>query len=278
MPVDALFPLVGNAQVAVRSRGMQSGPLAGRWILQSAEIGVSVRSPYDVRSLGVADNLRATSVGGVTSATFGSMPMSKEPTQVSVSAHWRAAHANDDIRPVADQLRRLWTHVPRLNRRPLVQFRWAHVVLDEAWVTQARIVYVDGLYDTGLPRAFTASITVSEARPKVLERTTRFEGSTRYRRIGTGETFETLAWEEYRDPDAGIALRRWNTHLSMYGESTGDVVRLPDRSHSVLRQSLDPVSPALRGDVFRYLQTFADERISRRGPGLAALETELELA
>lgn len=279
-PLDAAARLANVGAGLVLANGVV-GRLSpfddAAWELISDEIGLKVTAPYEIRQVAIDEGVRTTTFGGLTDASLNSAPVPNEPRALSVGCEFRAEHFGVDITPIHLDLVRMQNFDARLGRRPLVRLRWKHIEV-EGWLSAASVNFIDGSFQgTGFPRAFTVAITVSQAGPRELERTSRFNRETKQRRIGHGETFESLAQEEYGDPDDGILVRRYNPQVSLDGEQPGDVIRLLDSSHPKMRDTREPVSPALGGDVSVVLQRFAERRLGVSGPGFLALETELGL-
>lgn len=259
--------------------GVQHGPIPARWVLASDELGLSVRAPHEVRSVSESLNPNTTSFGGVMDAEQSTMRTPSGARSIAVSAQWRARHSNDDIRPEAETLRTLTNINPQLGRAPLVTLQWSDLSVT-GWIDAISIDWVDGVFDTPpyLPQAFMVRLSVVRAQARVMDRTNRFERFTRYRRLGAGESLESVAWRTYRDPDMGNVLRRNNPTLAFTGEAPGDVVRIYEPASSIIRGGDPrPQSPALGGNVAAILQQFAEERLAHSGPGLVALEGELGL-
>lgn len=256
------------------------GPRAGQWRLVSTEINVSVRAPHEVLAVGESFNLRNIGIGGPFDARQSSARISDGPHKMSVAAEWRADHNADDITPIARTIKRLVAKHEGLGRPPICELRWAGESI-RGQVSAFQLDWVHGVFDTPpyYKRGFVVALTVSEQLSRDLPSTGRFFPSTRQVRLGDGQTFESVAWDEYRDPDQGVVLRRINPHIPLSGESDGDVVRVLHRGHPDLRVDLAPVSPAFleTGDLRSTLQSFAVDRLRMRGPGLEALELELGL-
>ena len=280
--MTSAFPatLLQRGQRRESGAGVQRGPISARWLLASEEIDVSIRAPHAVRAVQESFNLQSTTFGSMTDAEMSSMMTTSQPRTIAVTAEWRARNNRDDIRGDSEKLKRLAKHEPKVRRHPLILFRWAHLHL-EGWVSNLSFDWIDGVFDSPpyLPQAFLVRLTVMRAQPRVLERTSRFERFTKYRRLGAGETFDSLAFAEYGDPDLGNTLRRHNPQIALTGEVPGDVVRIFEPTSSIIQQGdPQPQSPALGGSVHTLLQLMAEERLSVRGPGLAALEAELGLS
>lgn len=260
--------------------GVQRGPVEARWLLMSEELGISVRAPHEVRAVQHNINLNMTTFGALSDDERSSMMMPSDPQTLSVTAEWRARDNEDDIRPDAKALITLATKDKKRRRHPLVSIKWAHLSIDPGWVSSMVFDWVDGVFDSPpfLPQAFVVRLSVTRTRPRILERTSRFERFTKFRTLGGGETFESVAWTEYGDPDLGNVLRRNNPTIPLTGEASGDVIRIYDRDNSIIREA-DPLpqSPALGGDVRELLQRMAEERLQTRGLSLAQLEAELGL-
>lgn len=254
------------------------GVNAGRFLLTSFEVALPVRAPHEVRRVSVDEGLRSTTFGGVNDTEFNTARIAGDPQRLSMSAEWRASGSLDDIRGDHNRLRQLSRHNPALGRPPIVRLSWAHLEI-EGYVTELRVIYLDGVFLTPphLPRAFRAELTVSRVRPRSVARSQRFIAETTFRTISAGETLESVAFDAYGDPDLGNVLRRHNPQLSLDGEVDGDTVRILDTDDPRLRDTPEPVSPALGGNVDALLQQFADERLGRNGPGITALEEELGL-
>lgn len=252
----------------------------GRWILSSSENGVTVQSPYHVRELSVDYGANATSIGSSLDAERSAQRRASEPRSVSFAATWRAEHSADDIRPHRRSIERLFEHDPGLGRVPRVLFEWAGIETLEGLITSLQIEWTDGVFPTPpyLPRAFMADLTIERQQRRQFEAGTRFQRETTQRRVGSGEDFEHLAWRQYGDPYLGIMLRRTNPEISQFGLRPGDVVRMLDETHPRMRESVEPASPALLGDVEELLQSFAEERLALSGAvGVEALWEELGL-
>ncbi len=274
------FTVIDRDTSGLAGSGIQRGAVQARWILASEEVGVSVRAPHEVRAVQENLNLQATTFGSLTDSEFSSMMMASQPRTIGCTAEWRARNNRDDIRPDSEKLKRLAKKDPKVGRHPLILFRWAHLNL-EGYVQSMTFEWVDGVFDAPpfLPQGFVVRLTVVAAQPRILERSSRFERFTKYRRLGSGETFDSVAWDEYGDPDIGNTLRRHNPQVALTGEVPGDVIRIFEPSNKIIREAdAEPQSPALGGDVHVLLQAMAEERLEIRGPGLAALEASLGLA
>ena len=258
--------------------GVQRGPIPARWVLASDEVGTSVRAPHEVRSVTEDMGLQTEAFGALTDAEQSVVRTVSAPRSFAFTAQWRAQHSEDDIRGEADKLRKLAEVDGKLGRPPLVAFQWAHLRI-EGWIASMRFEWVDGTFANGFPQAFEVAISVHRATARELERTGQPQAQTKMVRLGAGQTFESVAWDEYSDPDLGIVLRRINSHLpATRYEAPGDVVRVLKPGHALLRATLAPISPMLLGAAVRKkIRDFAEERLDRRGPGLLLLEQELGL-
>mgnify|MGYP006908232912 CR=1 FL=1 len=257
---------------------VEGGTRAGRWLLESDEVETRVVSPLEARLVSVDYGPRSTEVGSLNDSEMSVVDLPAAPLPVSLQAEWRAEGPEDDISPFARDLQRLAKRNQSLRRQPIVDFAFGSVSL-RGIITALRIDYTDSIYDGPQPRhlAFVASLTIRRKRPRRLERSSRFQRETQIRILGAGEDFELLAVRTYGAPELGIVLRRENPQIDVNGEQEGDVVRVFERGHRKLRQSIEPESPALLGDSADLVQTLAETRESWRGPGLVALEEEMGL-
>lgn len=258
-------------------RGITSGERATRWDLWSEEIDVRVLGAFEARVVDIDYGVQLNEGTSAMLLRGYAVPAGHRPKSVSVGFEFRARDYTDDIRPVIADLERLHAVDPALYRPPIVRLRWGSIEIEGFLRLQLR--YVDGAYQMPphYPRAVVGTITVVEIEPRVLEKTSDPAPETRYRRVGPGETFESVAMTMLGDPMLGVLLRRINVHVTTTGLSDGDIVKVLDPDHPKMLQSTGPASPALVGYVRPLLQSGAEERLSRRGPGLVALEAELGL-
>jgi hypothetical protein len=261
----------------------QAQPVYGRlatWRLSSAELGVSVRAPQELRQLAVDLGTDSYTVGAAQDAEKSAQRIASNPRSVRVTAEWRADDSSQDIRPHKRDLEKLHNHDPDLGRPPRVTFEWGSVERLTGIITSMEITWVDGLFATPpyYPRAFVVDFMVQRQLSRQFEFGTRFARETTNRTVGDGEDFEDLAWDRYGDPYLGILLRRTNPGVSQFGLQRGDTVRLLDADHPDMLESVEPTSPALLGDVEGILQSMAEERLALSGAvGVDAIWDDLGL-
>jgi hypothetical protein len=250
-------------------------------VLVCEELGLDVPCPMEVRSVSLVGGLQITTVGGWTDGAKSAIPAPSDPQRIAVTGQWHSEHAGDDLRPMLKDLLSLRDKSTNVGRRPLVYFRWAHLTMGPAYLSQCDVTFEHGVWPSGDQpiRAFTATIEVTKARDRELPSSKRFERETRHITLAKGETLENVAWREYQDPDLGELLRRKNARvIDLAGEKAGDVIALPDPgSTEVLEFTPDLRSPALLGDVAGFLQRVAESRFGRRSLSLAEHEEELGL-
>ena len=150
----------------------------------------------------------------------------------------------------------------------------------EGVIASLDITWLDGQWKVPpfLPRAFVVNMVLERQLRREFKFSTRFRRETTYRTVGGGEDFEDLAMARYRDPYIGILLRRTNPDVSVLGLRPGDTARMLDDDDPRILESVEPVSPALLGDVEELLQRMAEERLALRGAvGVQSLWEDLKL-
>lgn len=286
IPVD-IRKLVGGPPLTFRPRagspsaGMQSRNKAARWRITAPELGITIESPHESLTETIGFGLKQTTFSNMTDDQETSFPITSSPDTVSVAATFAAAHNQDDLRPVVQKFRRLARKDPDLGRRPLVMLIYTLGEI-EGWVSRLSITPRFAKFEAPphLPRMFDVTLEVTKAQPRSLEVTSvaNIEPSTRYKRIGPGETFESIAMETYGSPHPeGVLLRRVNPQIGLGGAVEGDVIRIFERGHSTLRQDPAPIAPPFVAAYRTELQAVADDRVVQASATLAQLEALLDL-
>ncbi|MGB0684936.1 MAG: hypothetical protein ACPGQD_01910 [Planctomycetota bacterium] len=281
--------------------------LASAWGLTSVETGdlIAIRSPGE-NPIRIMFSGPVQGRGNLTDTKAGAVPGPPGITMVSSSAKFVAEHNGDDLRPLFRDLIKLITPVPRLGRRPLVTADWADTFAVEGWVERLSFSWPDGAFEvgpndvteipivrdvanlfsslgggipTGFPRSFRVDWTLKEAQDRAFEVTgaPRLQ-QTKHIRIGSGETFESVAWDHLRDPMKGILLRPLNPQVAVRGERPGDVIKVLDRTHPAMREPVAPRAAMFQGPAWRTrLQEIAEDRLSQGSVRFEDLEVELGL-
>jgi len=200
---------------------------------------IVVTSQTSLDDLRFAFPLEIQTTSGFGAASKGTTPSARGPRTVSFTSTWKALHNIMDVRPIADALDELGTFIPELGRPPIVLFQWAgysrqcYLSVDIAWER--------GTYITGLPKGFTATITLTEAVDRPLD-TARHgtEPSTTYHVLQPGETFEHLAWLYLGDPGRGPQIRATNPEI--VEEAPGLTVRILPGLNAAMRAPVAPIS------------------------------------
>lgn len=287
IPIDVVRRLVGGPPRTFQPRegtpsaGTQARNKAARWRITAPELGVTIESPHASLNESIGFGLKLTTFSTLTDDQATAFPTASDPDTVSVSATFAAAHNRDDIRLVHQKLLRLKRKDPQLGRRPLVMLIYTLGEI-EGWVSKLDITPRFGKFEAPphLPRMFDVEIEVTKAQPRALEATGAnfLEPSTRYKRIGPGETFESIAMETYGSPHPeGVLLRRANPQIGLGGAAEGDVIRIFEASHSTFQVDAAPIAPPLVGNYRRELQTVADDRVVQASATLTQLEVLLGL-
>lgn len=286
IPVD-IRKLVGGPPLTFRPRqgsptaGMQSRNKAARWRITAPELGFTIESPHESLTETVGFGLKQTTFGNMTDDQATSFPITSDPDTVSVAATFAAEHNQDDLRLIVQKFRRLARKDPQLRRRPLVMLIYTLGEI-EGWVSRLSITPRFAKFEAppNLPRMFDVTLEVTKAQPRSLEITSvdAIEPSTRHKRIGPGETFESIAMEAYGSPHPeGVLLRRANPQIGLGGAIEGDVIRIYEASHSKLRQDATPIAAPLVGSFRIELQAVASDRVNQASATLAQLEVLLGL-
>lgn len=116
-----------------------------------------------------------------------------------------------------------------------------HVKMESCVIRNVSVTY-DRPGFLGSMKGATVSITLERYDPFSLEDSENFD--TRYHFVKLGDTFETLAQREYRDPMLGIQLRQ--DHPESQILQPGSIVKLPARSGSIRNAKKEPSSIALK--------------------------------
>lgn len=201
-----------------------------------ATLKVMSQTPYD--DLRSSFPLEVQTTGGFGAPSKGTTPSGRGPHTASFASTWKALHNAMDIRPIRDALGELGTFLPGMGRPPIVMFQWAGYAM--LCYLSVDIAWEKGTHITGLPKGFTATITLTEAVDRPLDQTRHgTEPSTNYHILAPGETFEHLAWMYLGDPGRGPLIRRMNPQI--VEETAGLTVKILPGNNSAMR---GPVAPA----------------------------------
>lgn len=156
----------------------------------------------------------------------------------SFTARYYAMHANDNMPTKQFATLASWRlRDPTLARPPRVAFTLGNIIpFPEAVIVGlGNISYSEPKQDGDIREV---SLRVDLLRYTKYSLLTTPEPETRYHRARTGDYFELLGWQEYRDPMLGDIIRR--DHPDKTELTEGDVVRLP--SYGAVKGSI--VKPA----------------------------------
>lgn len=159
--------------------------------------------------------------------------------QLRISDAFWSKHFGDDISAKITVLDRLVSRDATLGRAPLVEFTWASVSLRGYVTGQYRIV---GFWVTGLPKGVVFELTVTEA-PSLALSTGSPSGETLYVVGADGELFESLGLRYFGDPLKGELIRRVNPDLAAARTIAGERVKVLEREHPSMRESIVPTAP-----------------------------------
>lgn len=155
----------------------------------------------------------------------------------SFRSRFRSLHNLDNITSKVEFLEQLTARDDDLGRAPRITFAWGvHEIT--GFVTACPLEIV-GYWPTGFPRQVVFDLEITEAPENAGEPTS---GETQFIRLGAGELFETLAARHLGNPLRGELIRRINPALSLLPENAGDVVKVFEREHPAMRETVKPGS------------------------------------
>ena len=121
----------------------------------------------------------------------------------------KAIFGLEDLLDELKLLKRTVIPDPKLNRPPTFRFIMGDIEFDTCVESIGGVVF-DELRKDGVVKSFTCSITLRKIIERAMLTTTdpsKLKSASKLTPIVTGETYETLARNEYRNPLIGIALR-----------------------------------------------------------------------
>lgn len=157
-----------------------------------------------------------------------------------------AANSDEDIEPIVIELERATERDPNLGRPPRWCFVWGTAVNETVVVQSIGGIRYDDLRHDGSLRGVTLQMTLLVWRFIDVEITGQPLPSTFYAVIKEGDTWESLALREYKDPILGDLLRRQNPEIMFPTDHVGKVVALPPLNTLLESGVLEPDSAPLQ--------------------------------
>lgn len=218
----------------------------------AAVLGLEVVGQFPQQDFEDAQPREAIQTAGFGAPSKGTMPGAGGPRTMTFQAIFQASSNIDDIRPTAAALESMRNVDSSLGRPPVLLFQWAEIAL-RCWLTDLRIRWEGGVHVTGVPKRFTASITLTEAIDRPLDSTRQGDQpSTFYHVLRAGERPEHLALWYLGSPDLAPLVRRDPANVGLAWEP-GDKVRILPRHNAAMRQQIKPAAPCFAD----YRATFA---------------------
>lgn len=185
-----------------------------------------------------------------------------EASDITFTARLWAKDSTD--RTVQDRLNRLellCRRDPALNRPPICAFSWGSTdAVNKLCLIKSIGQTFDEIREDGQLRGVTLQVTLEEFAPIEFKATdpTVPEHHTRIRRAKRGDTYESIALDEYGDPLLGVLLRQLNP-----------------RTPTMLLADLNPLDPVhvLPEEYLRRFPIQPQFPAFRSGPRFAAAET-----
>jgi hypothetical protein len=195
-----------------------------KWRISSSEIGVDVEGQFTV------DQIQINTVGGVY-AEISTVNQSHPITQwirgqqetITLTSELWANDSKDDIVSKFTNLLRLTRRDDKLCRAPICSFSFGQALSIQCFLEHVSNIGYGPLRPDGTPQRIHFTLTVRNYVPSVVNPTdpSKPESQSRIRQSKTGDTYESIAADEYGDAALGEWLRRWHRYRPDLTEGDG---------------------------------------------------------
>ena len=234
---------LGLANTQPKPRGQ-----AQKWTIASVEMEV----PVSVTGQFTVDDMQLNAIGGVfteITSVNQSHPITQwirgqQETITLVSEFW-AQHYKDSITQQFQDLLRLARRDEDLMRPPICMFSFGTKLSMQCFVEHVSNIAFGPLRPDGTPQRIRFTLTLRNYIPSLVAKTdpSNVSHQSRERYAKAGDTFESIAADEYGDALMGEYLRRWlGYHPDL---AVGDKVHILTTDYIAQQGPVLPVSPIL---------------------------------
>lgn len=241
-----------------------------KWRISSKETGVDVEGQFTV------DQININTIGGIY-ADITTVNQSHPITQwirgqletITLTSELWAKDRTDNIIEKFTNLLKLCQRDENLHRPPICIFSFGSALSIQCFLEHVSNVGYGPLRPDGTPQRIHFTLTVRSYVPSVVNPTdpSKPERQSRIRKAKTGETYESIAFDEYGDASLGEFLRRWSRYRPDLTE--GDGVHILTVEYMARQGRVRPQTQILR--TMTENQDLADYLFSARSSSLKAV-------